>query len=62
MLEILVYDYDQFSRDECIGYVHVPLKTVDLSERVELWKGILPYEKDNDRDVSTCHERFCSFD
>ncbi|XP_025112828.1 synaptotagmin-like protein 5 isoform X2 [Pomacea canaliculata] len=50
VLEILVYDYDQFSRDECIGYVHVPLKTVDLSERVELWKGILPYEKDNDRD------------
>ncbi|KAK7473709.1 hypothetical protein BaRGS_00035036, partial [Batillaria attramentaria] len=50
VLEILVYDYDQFSRDECIGCVHVPLKSVDLTEKVELWKGILPYEKDNDKD------------
>lgn len=50
VLEILLYDYDQFSRDECIGSVHVPLKSLDLSEKVELWKGILPYEKDKDKD------------
>ncbi|XP_067660988.1 synaptotagmin-1-like [Haliotis asinina] len=44
-LEVLLYDYDQFSRDECIGQVHVPLELVDLSEKVILWKGIIPCEK-----------------
>lgn len=48
VLEILVFDYEQFSRDECIGCVRVPIKTLDLSEKVEMCKGILPYEKDKD--------------
>ena len=39
-LEILVYDYDQYSRDEPIGEVCLPLEEVDLSETVALWKGI----------------------
>ena len=55
VLEILVYDYDQFSRDECIGVVRTPLRSLDLTEKVELWKGILPYEKDKDKDVSSVH-------
>lgn len=44
-LQILIYDFDQFSRDECIGEVVVPLGSLDLTERVTLWKGISPYNK-----------------
>ncbi|XP_076454624.1 synaptotagmin-5-like [Babylonia areolata] len=53
MLQIQVYDYDQFSRDECIGCVKLPLGAVDLSEKVDLWKGIQPFEKEKDpnRDI-----------
>ena len=44
-LELLIYDYDQFSRDECIGQVHLPLDLVDLKDKVTLWKGLSAYEK-----------------
>jgi C2 domain len=30
-LEILVYDYDQFSKDECVGQVLYPLEQVALA-------------------------------
>ncbi|ELT91518.1 Sytalpha, partial [Capitella teleta] len=41
-LQILLYDFDQFSRDECIGEVVQPLGSLDLGEKVSLWKGITP--------------------
>ena len=44
-LEILVYDFDHFSRDECIGQVHLPLLSIDFTEKVTLWKGISVYNK-----------------
>lgn len=50
VLELLVFDYDQFSRDECIGFVRVPLRLLDLGNKLELWKHIQPYQKDKDRD------------
>ena len=49
-VEILIYDYDQFSRDECIGQVHLPMENLDLSEKVTLWKGISAFEK-KDKEV-----------
>ncbi|XP_070531830.1 synaptotagmin-1-like [Ptychodera flava] len=39
-VKIELYDFDQFSRDECVGLVTLPLTNVDLSEKVELWKEI----------------------
>lgn len=45
VLEILLFHFDQYSQDECIGQVHFSLEYVDLSEKVILWKGISPYEK-----------------
>ncbi|XP_030854095.1 synaptotagmin-5-like [Strongylocentrotus purpuratus] len=39
-VRVYLYDYDQFSRDECIGVVELPLAHVDLTEKLEVWKGI----------------------
>ena len=39
-LEILVYSYDQYSRDEPIGQVLLPLEQIDLTETAVIWKGI----------------------
>ncbi|XP_071493704.1 synaptotagmin-5-like [Diadema antillarum] len=39
-VRVHIYDYDQFSRDECIGVVDLPLTHVNLSEKLEVWKGI----------------------
>ncbi|KAK2193927.1 hypothetical protein NP493_6g10007 [Ridgeia piscesae] len=44
-LEILIYDFDHFSRDECIGQIHLPLSGIDLSEKVTLWKSIAVYNQ-----------------
>ncbi|ESO85946.1 Sytalpha [Lottia gigantea] len=49
-LEILVFDYDQFSQDECIGQLHVSLDTVDFSEKTILWKGLMPPDKPKDHE------------
>ncbi|XP_050389642.1 synaptotagmin-5 [Patella vulgata] len=50
VLEILVYDYDQFSQDECIGQLRVYLDSLDLSEKIILWKGLLPPDKPKDHE------------
>ncbi|KAJ8300072.1 hypothetical protein KUTeg_021591 [Tegillarca granosa] len=44
-LEILIFNYDQFSRHECVGQVKLMLENIDLTEKVDLWKGISHYEK-----------------
>lgn len=57
-LEILVFDFDQFSQDECIGQIRLPLENVDLTDRVILWKGISLYEKKKDEvslESTACH-------
>lgn len=41
-LEILLYDFDAYSRHVCIGGLKVLLAHVDLSDRVELWKSLGP--------------------
>ncbi|CAG5121870.1 unnamed protein product [Candidula unifasciata] len=50
-LELLLYEYDQFSTDECVGYVRIPLDNLDLSSRLDLWRSISPYEKPKDKDL-----------
>lgn len=41
-LEILLYDFDAYSRHVCIGGLKIPLAHVDLSDKVELWKSLGP--------------------
>lgn len=41
-LEILLYDFDAYSRHHRIGGVQVPLANIDLSDKVDLWKGLTP--------------------
>lgn len=41
-LEILLYDFDAYSRHVCIGGLKILLAHVDLSDRVELWKTLGP--------------------
>ncbi|PIK60829.1 putative synaptotagmin-5-like [Apostichopus japonicus] len=45
-INIQLYDYDQFSRDECIGLAMLPLANVDLTEKVEVWKEIKALDVD----------------
>ncbi|XP_026469194.1 synaptotagmin-5-like [Ctenocephalides felis] len=47
-LEVLLYDFDAYSRHVCIGGSQIPLSQVDLSERVDIWRGLGPCE---DRDA-----------
>ncbi|XP_076342141.1 synaptotagmin-5-like isoform X2 [Tachypleus tridentatus] len=48
-LEILVYDYDQYSRHVCMGKVDLPLDRVDLANRITLWKEITPCDEVDDQ-------------
>ncbi|GLV41487.1 Synaptotagmin alpha [Carabus blaptoides fortunei] len=47
-LEIILYDFDAYSRHHSIGGVQLPLAHVDLSERVSLWRSLGPC---SDRDA-----------
>ncbi|XP_059157679.1 synaptotagmin-1-like, partial [Physella acuta] len=48
-LELSFYEYDQFSKDECVGFVRIPLAGMDLRKQVDLWRSISPYEKPKDQ-------------
>lgn len=41
-LEILLYDFDAYSRHHCIGGLNLPFSEIDLSERVDFWKPLNP--------------------
>ncbi|XP_049961498.1 synaptotagmin-5 isoform X2 [Schistocerca serialis cubense] len=41
-LEVLLYDFDAYSRHHSIGGVQLPLAQVDLSERLTLWRQLGP--------------------
>ncbi|XP_021929129.1 synaptotagmin-10 [Zootermopsis nevadensis] len=41
-LEVILYDFDAYSRHHSIGGVKLPLAHIDLSEKVTLWKGLSP--------------------
>ena len=51
-LEILVFDYDQFSRHDCIGQIKVPLGNMDLKQQQTFWKPISHTEEKKTKDVS----------
>lgn len=36
-IEILLYDFDAYSRHVCIGGAQIPLNSLDLNEKVDLW-------------------------
>ncbi|GAB6021925.1 hypothetical protein CHUAL_006088 [Chamberlinius hualienensis] len=48
-LELLVYDFDQYSRHQCMGSLQLSLEHIDLSEKVSLWKGIHPCDEKDDK-------------
>ncbi|KAI6174187.1 Synaptotagmin-9 [Aphelenchoides besseyi] len=52
-LEVMVYDYDKFSIDECIGYIWLSLKRVAISTQKDqptiFWAEVLPFEEDAGR-------------
>lgn len=41
-LEVLLYDFDAYSRHYTIGGVQLSLANIDLSEKVDLWRGLGP--------------------
>lgn len=41
-LEIILYDFDAYSRHHSIGGIKLPLSEIDLAEKVTLWKGLSP--------------------
>lgn len=55
-LEVSFYEYDQFSKDECVGYVRIPLNEIDLSKQVDIWRSISQYDKP--KDVSNICESY----
>ncbi|XP_013782893.1 synaptotagmin-5-like isoform X2 [Limulus polyphemus] len=48
-LEILIYDYDQYSRHVCMGKVQLPLDRIEFTEKTTLWKGITICEAADDQ-------------
>ncbi|KAK5646855.1 hypothetical protein RI129_005319 [Pyrocoelia pectoralis] len=41
-LEIVLYNFDAYSRHYSIGGVQIPLASIDFNEKVDLWKGLSP--------------------
>lgn len=52
-LEILLFNYDHFSKHECVGQVKIALvDSLNLTDKVVVWKGICSYEAEKSKDVS----------
>jgi hypothetical protein len=58
-LEVILYDFDAYSRHHSIGGVKLPLAHIDLSEKVTLWKGLGPCSEQDAR-VSSIDLFVCS--
>ncbi|KAF5286369.1 hypothetical protein FQR65_LT12663 [Abscondita terminalis] len=41
-LEVLLYNFDAYSRHSSIGGVHISLTNLDLNNKVDCWKGLCP--------------------
>lgn len=42
-LEVLLYDFDAYSRHHNIGGVQFPFSNIDLNEKIDTWKALTPY-------------------
>ncbi|KAI4464517.1 synaptotagmin [Holotrichia oblita] len=42
-LEVLLYDFDAYSRHHNIGGVQFPFSSIDLNEKIDTWKCLTPY-------------------
>ncbi|KAF4519094.1 hypothetical protein B566_EDAN001686 [Ephemera danica] len=42
-LEVLLYDFDAYSRHQCIGGAQLPLAPLELTHKVTLWKHLTPH-------------------
>lgn len=52
-LEVILYDFDAYSRHHSIGGVKLPLAHFDFSEKVTLWKGLGPCSEQDARVSNT---------
>lgn len=41
-MEVLLYDFDAYSRHHSIGGVQFPLSNFDLNEKIDIWKNLSP--------------------
>ncbi|XP_018914419.2 synaptotagmin-5 isoform X1 [Bemisia tabaci] len=41
-LEIIIYDFDAYSRHLAIGGMKIPLAQIDLAEKIDFWKKLTP--------------------
>lgn len=48
-LEVILYDFDAYSRHHSIGGVKLPLAHFDFTEKVTLWKGLSPCSEQDAR-------------
>lgn len=59
-LELILYDFDAYSRHHSIGGVKIPLAHIDLSEKVTLWKGLGPCSEQDAKVISNNSIHVCS--
>lgn len=63
-LEVLLFDFDAYSRHVVIGGAQLPLANVDLSDRIDLWRALGPCSetvKDSSRLIAmSCEDLFRS--
>ena len=41
-LEIIIYDFDAYSRHLAIGGMKIHLAQIDLAEKIDFWKKLTP--------------------
>ncbi|XP_075264824.1 synaptotagmin-7-like, partial [Convolutriloba macropyga] len=46
ILQLMVLDYDKFSRDDPIGEVNIPMCELDFTQPINLWKDLNPIAKE----------------
>ena len=54
-LELLLFDYDEYSRHDGIGQVKVPLRDTDFEQKQIYWKPISQMEQQKNSEVSCLH-------
>uniref|UniRef100_A0A914D2G6 C2 domain-containing protein n=1 Tax=Acrobeloides nanus TaxID=290746 RepID=A0A914D2G6_9BILA len=47
-LQIVVYDYDRLSKDDCMGQLTIPFDTIDFGAHIDEWLLLDAPEDDND--------------